>query len=159
MLWSSFCISATSEIQLHFFLEVFVIHVITFHMFATRFVQAIHVFSVCFIVWSIYYSTVFVLGHGMIVEEPMESHDHWGRRLMSSESDNDTVEKNCTAPGESVPNLSFVPFIGIVQRCDIETRPTSFTSLWMDGQPLLLRRNISETQLWSLLNLVDVQKK
>ncbi|XP_073712545.1 sodium/potassium/calcium exchanger 4 isoform X1 [Misgurnus anguillicaudatus] len=37
-------------------------------------------------------------GHGMIVDEQTESHDHWGRRLMSSQSDNETEEKNCTSP-------------------------------------------------------------
>ncbi|XP_016084562.1 sodium/potassium/calcium exchanger 4-like [Sinocyclocheilus grahami] len=38
-------------------------------------------------------------GHGMIVEvSDMESHDHWGRRLMSSTADNVTEEKNCTEP-------------------------------------------------------------
>uniref|UniRef100_A0A672P4T8 Solute carrier family 24 member 4 n=1 Tax=Sinocyclocheilus grahami TaxID=75366 RepID=A0A672P4T8_SINGR len=35
----------------------------------------------------------------MIVEvSDMESHDHWGRRLMSSTADNVTEEKNCTEP-------------------------------------------------------------
>lgn len=59
--------------------------------------QVCLVCSVLFVAWGM--STLLTgTGHGMIVEEPMESHDHWGRRLMSSVSDNDTVEKNCTAP-------------------------------------------------------------
>ncbi|XP_051954125.1 sodium/potassium/calcium exchanger 4-like [Xyrauchen texanus] len=37
-------------------------------------------------------------GHGMIVEGPTESFNHLGRRLMSSTSDNETEEKNCTEP-------------------------------------------------------------
>ncbi len=49
-----------------------------------------------FIVWWFVFA-----GHGMIVEESdMESHDHWGRRLMSSTADNVTEQKNCTEPGE-----------------------------------------------------------
>ncbi|XP_056621279.1 sodium/potassium/calcium exchanger 4 isoform X3 [Triplophysa dalaica] len=59
--------------------------------------QVCLVCSVLFVAWGM--STLLTrTGHGMIVEEPMESHDHRGRRLMSSESDNDTMEKNCTAP-------------------------------------------------------------
>ncbi|KAL7888559.1 hypothetical protein AOLI_G00035330 [Acnodon oligacanthus] len=37
-------------------------------------------------------------GHGMIVDGGSQNHEHWGRRLMASMADNDTVEKNCTEP-------------------------------------------------------------
>ncbi|XP_059368052.1 sodium/potassium/calcium exchanger 4 isoform X1 [Carassius carassius] len=48
-------------------------------------------------------------GHGMIVEESdIESHDHWGRRLMSSTAANVTEEKNCTEPAiHEFPNDIF----------------------------------------------------
>ncbi|XP_051500308.1 sodium/potassium/calcium exchanger 4-like [Myxocyprinus asiaticus] len=53
--------------------------------------------SVLLVAWGM--STVLTnTGYGMIVEGPMESHDHWGRQLMSLISDNKTEEKNCTEP-------------------------------------------------------------
>ncbi|XP_051510279.1 sodium/potassium/calcium exchanger 4-like isoform X1 [Myxocyprinus asiaticus] len=53
--------------------------------------------SVLLVAWGM--STVLTnTGHGMIVEGPMESYNHWGRRLMSSTSDNETEVKNCTEP-------------------------------------------------------------
>ncbi|XP_048064012.1 sodium/potassium/calcium exchanger 4 isoform X2 [Chanodichthys erythropterus] len=60
--------------------------------------QVCLVCSVLFVAWGM--STILTrTGHGMIVEEShMESHDHWGRRLMSSTHDNATEEKNCTEP-------------------------------------------------------------
>ncbi|KAG1941904.1 sodium/potassium/calcium exchanger [Pimephales promelas] len=60
--------------------------------------QVCLVCSVLFVAWGM--STILTrTGHGMIVEEShMESHDHWGRRLMSSTPDNMTEEKNCTEP-------------------------------------------------------------
>ncbi|XP_051732283.1 sodium/potassium/calcium exchanger 4 isoform X2 [Ctenopharyngodon idella] len=60
--------------------------------------QVCLVCSVLFVAWGM--STILTrTGHGMIVEEShMESHDHWGRRLMSSTHDNVTEEKNCTEP-------------------------------------------------------------
>ncbi|XP_077075631.1 sodium/potassium/calcium exchanger 4 isoform X2 [Siphateles boraxobius] len=60
--------------------------------------QVCLVCSVLFVAWGM--STILTrTGHGMIVEEShMESHDHWGRRLMSSTPDNVTEEKNCTEP-------------------------------------------------------------
>uniref|UniRef100_A0A673HW49 Sodium/potassium/calcium exchanger 4-like n=1 Tax=Sinocyclocheilus rhinocerous TaxID=307959 RepID=A0A673HW49_9TELE len=60
--------------------------------------QVCLVCSVLLVAWGM--STILTrTGHGMIVEEShMESHDHWGRRLMSSTPDNATEVKNCTEP-------------------------------------------------------------
>uniref|UniRef100_A0A8C1WZG2 Solute carrier family 24 member 4b n=1 Tax=Cyprinus carpio TaxID=7962 RepID=A0A8C1WZG2_CYPCA len=60
--------------------------------------QVCLVCSVLFVAWGMS-SILTRTGHGMIVEESdMESHDHWGRRLMSSTADNVSKEKNCTEP-------------------------------------------------------------
>ncbi|XP_016362390.1 sodium/potassium/calcium exchanger 4-like [Sinocyclocheilus anshuiensis] len=60
--------------------------------------QVCLVCSVLLVAWGMS-SILTRTGHGMIVEESdMESHDHWGRRLMSSTADNVTEEKNCTEP-------------------------------------------------------------
>uniref|UniRef100_A0A8C1IUP1 Solute carrier family 24 member 4b n=1 Tax=Cyprinus carpio TaxID=7962 RepID=A0A8C1IUP1_CYPCA len=60
--------------------------------------QVCLVCSVLLVAWGMS-SILTRTGHGMIVEEwHMESHDHWGRRLMSSTPDNATVVKNCTEP-------------------------------------------------------------
>lgn len=40
-----------------------------------------------------------VAGHGMTVEV-QPNPEHWGRRLMASESDNETEPKNCSEPGK-----------------------------------------------------------
>ncbi|XP_051951264.1 sodium/potassium/calcium exchanger 4-like [Xyrauchen texanus] len=63
--------------------------------------------SVLLVAWGM--STVLTnTGYGMIVEGPMESHDHWGRQLMSLISDNKTEEKNCTEPAiREFPNDIF----------------------------------------------------
>lgn len=39
-----------------------------------------------------------VAGHGMTVDAHPDS-EHWGRRLMASVPDNETEQKNCSAPG------------------------------------------------------------
>uniref|UniRef100_A0A8C2CCW7 Solute carrier family 24 member 4b n=1 Tax=Cyprinus carpio TaxID=7962 RepID=A0A8C2CCW7_CYPCA len=60
--------------------------------------QVCLVCSVLLVAWGMS-SILTRTGHGMIVEESdMESHDHWGRRLMSSTADNVSKEKNCTEP-------------------------------------------------------------
>uniref|UniRef100_A0A8C1VC17 Solute carrier family 24 member 4b n=1 Tax=Cyprinus carpio TaxID=7962 RepID=A0A8C1VC17_CYPCA len=60
--------------------------------------QVCLVCSVLLVAWGMS-SILTRTGHGMIVEEwHMESHDHWGRRLMSSMPDNATEVKNCTEP-------------------------------------------------------------
>uniref|UniRef100_A0A8C2G0F2 Solute carrier family 24 member 4b n=1 Tax=Cyprinus carpio TaxID=7962 RepID=A0A8C2G0F2_CYPCA len=60
--------------------------------------QVCLVCSVLLVAWGMS-SILTRTGHGMIVEEwHMESHDHWGRRLMSSTPDNATEVKNCTEP-------------------------------------------------------------
>lgn len=60
------------------------------------FVQVCFICSVLFVAW-----TMSVLltktGHGMLVEEDLDI-EHWGRRLMSSTLDNDTLQMNCSKP-------------------------------------------------------------
>ncbi|KAF4099909.1 hypothetical protein G5714_020035 [Onychostoma macrolepis] len=70
--------------------------------------QVCLVCSVLFVAWGMS-SILTRTGHGMIVEESdMESHDHWGRRLMSSTADNVTEQKNCTEPAiHEFPNDIF----------------------------------------------------
>lgn len=48
-----------------------------------------------------FFNKCFLSGHGMILENGHEKHEHWGRRLMGHELDNDneTESKNCTEPG------------------------------------------------------------
>lgn len=47
-----------------------------------------------------------VSGHGMIVEGHPD-HEIWGRRLMASVPENETEEKNCSAPGTQSWNQCF----------------------------------------------------
>lgn len=52
-----------------------------------------------YVEWMISKAVVFsVAGHGMIVEGHPDA-EHWGRRLMASVPDNETEQKNCSAPG------------------------------------------------------------
>ncbi|XP_038582913.1 sodium/potassium/calcium exchanger 4 isoform X3 [Micropterus salmoides] len=60
------------------------------------FVQVCFICSVLFVAWSM--SAVLTkTGHGMIVEGHPDV-EHWGRRLMASLPDNETEQKNCSAP-------------------------------------------------------------
>ncbi|XP_026146301.1 sodium/potassium/calcium exchanger 4 [Carassius auratus] len=70
--------------------------------------QVCLVCSVLLVAWGMS-SILTRTGHGMIVEESdVESHDHWGRRLMSSTAANETEEKNCTEPAiHEFPNDIF----------------------------------------------------
>lgn len=60
------------------------------------FVQVCFICSVLFVAW-----TMSVLltktGHGMLVEDDTDM-ERWGRRLMATELDNDTLPKNCSQP-------------------------------------------------------------
>ncbi|KAF7668568.1 hypothetical protein LDENG_00003960 [Lucifuga dentata] len=60
------------------------------------FVQVCFICSVLFVAWS---TSVLLskTGHAMLVEGHPD-HEHWGRRLMASASDNETEEKNCSDP-------------------------------------------------------------
>lgn len=60
------------------------------------FVQVCFICSVLFVAWSMS-ALLTKTGHGMIVEGHPD-HDHWGRRLMASEPDNETEPKNCSSP-------------------------------------------------------------
>lgn len=60
------------------------------------FVQVCFVCSVLFVAWTM--SVVLSkTGHSMVVEEDADI-EHWGRRLMASDLDNDTLPKNCSQP-------------------------------------------------------------
>ncbi|XP_029565224.1 sodium/potassium/calcium exchanger 4-like isoform X1 [Oncorhynchus tshawytscha] len=63
------------------------------------FVQVCFLCSVLFMAWSMS-ALLTKTGHGMILENGHEKHEHWGRRLMGHEPDNDneTESKNCTEP-------------------------------------------------------------
>ncbi|XP_014061493.1 sodium/potassium/calcium exchanger 4 isoform X2 [Salmo salar] len=63
------------------------------------FVQVCFLCSVLFMAWSMS-ALLTKTGHGMILENGHEKHEHWGRRLMGHELDNDneTESKNCTEP-------------------------------------------------------------
>ncbi|XP_026174468.1 sodium/potassium/calcium exchanger 4 [Mastacembelus armatus] len=60
------------------------------------FVQVCFICSVLFVAWSMS-ALLTKTGHGMIVEGHPDL-EHWGRRLMASEPDNETEEKNCSEP-------------------------------------------------------------
>lgn len=60
------------------------------------FVQVCFICSVLFVAWSMS-ALLTKTGHGMLVEgQPGQG--HWGRRLMASVPDNETEQKNCSAP-------------------------------------------------------------
>lgn len=60
------------------------------------FVQVCFVCSVLFVAWTM--SVVLSkTGHSMVVEEEADM-EHWGRRLMASNLDNNTLPKNCSQP-------------------------------------------------------------
>ncbi|XP_056150757.1 sodium/potassium/calcium exchanger 4 [Lampris incognitus] len=59
-------------------------------------VQVCFICSVLLVAWSMS-ALLTKTGHGMLVEGHPQ-HEHWGRRLMASAPDNETEEKNCTAP-------------------------------------------------------------
>uniref|UniRef100_A0A8C7D8J0 Solute carrier family 24 member 4 n=1 Tax=Oncorhynchus kisutch TaxID=8019 RepID=A0A8C7D8J0_ONCKI len=63
------------------------------------FVQVCFLCSVLFMAWSMS-ALLTKTGHGMILENGHEKHEHWGRRLMGHEpnNDNETESKNCTEP-------------------------------------------------------------
>uniref|UniRef100_A0A3Q4IDM0 Solute carrier family 24 member 4b n=1 Tax=Neolamprologus brichardi TaxID=32507 RepID=A0A3Q4IDM0_NEOBR len=60
------------------------------------FVQVCFICSVLFVAWSMS-ALLTKTGHGMIVEGHPD-HEIWGRRLMASVPENETEEKNCSAP-------------------------------------------------------------
>ncbi|XP_067338521.1 sodium/potassium/calcium exchanger 4 isoform X3 [Channa argus] len=60
------------------------------------FVQVCFICSVLFVAWTMS-ALLTKTGHGMIVEGHPDL-EHWGRRLMASEPDNETEAKNCSAP-------------------------------------------------------------
>uniref|UniRef100_A0A7N6B4I3 Sodium/calcium exchanger membrane region domain-containing protein n=1 Tax=Anabas testudineus TaxID=64144 RepID=A0A7N6B4I3_ANATE len=60
------------------------------------FVQVCFICSVLFVVWTMS-ALLSKTGHGMIVEGHPDL-EHWGRRLMASDLDNETEAKNCSAP-------------------------------------------------------------
>ncbi|XP_044025534.1 sodium/potassium/calcium exchanger 4 isoform X1 [Siniperca chuatsi] len=60
------------------------------------FVQVCFICSVLFVAWSMS-ALLTKTGHGMIVEGHPDI-EHWGRRLMASVLDNETEQKNCSAP-------------------------------------------------------------
>nr|XP_020459634.1 sodium/potassium/calcium exchanger 4 [Monopterus albus] len=60
------------------------------------FVQVCFICSVLFVAWSMS-SLLTKTGHGMVVEGHADV-EHWGRRLMASEPDNETEAKNCSEP-------------------------------------------------------------
>ncbi|KAM3603074.1 uncharacterized protein V6R79_016090 [Siganus canaliculatus] len=60
------------------------------------FVQVCFICSVLFVAWSMS-ALLTKTGHGMTVEEDPIT-DHWGRRLMAAEDDNQTEPKNCSDP-------------------------------------------------------------
>ncbi|XP_024912830.1 sodium/potassium/calcium exchanger 4 [Cynoglossus semilaevis] len=60
------------------------------------FVQVCFICSVLFVAWSMS-ALLTKTGHGMTVEV-QPNPEHWGRRLMASESDNETEPKNCSEP-------------------------------------------------------------
>uniref|UniRef100_A0A8P4KPD4 Solute carrier family 24 member 4b n=1 Tax=Dicentrarchus labrax TaxID=13489 RepID=A0A8P4KPD4_DICLA len=60
------------------------------------FVQVCFICSVLFVAWSMS-ALLTKTGHGMLVEGHPDA-EHWGRRLMASVPDNETEQKNCSAP-------------------------------------------------------------
>lgn len=60
--------------------------------------------SVFLWLFNIQISLCFVSGHGMIVEGHPDL-EHWGRRLMASEPDNETEAKNCSEPGKQTKDI------------------------------------------------------
>lgn len=60
------------------------------------FVQVCFVCSVLFVAWTMS-AVLSKTGHSMVVEEDADV-EHWGRRLMASDLDNDTLPKNCSQP-------------------------------------------------------------
>ncbi|XP_055362518.1 sodium/potassium/calcium exchanger 4 isoform X1 [Betta splendens] len=60
------------------------------------FVQVCFICSVLFVAWTMS-ALLTSTGHGMVVEGRPDL-EHWGRRLMASEPDNETEAKNCSAP-------------------------------------------------------------
>ncbi|XP_074471303.1 sodium/potassium/calcium exchanger 4 isoform X2 [Sebastes fasciatus] len=72
------------------------------------FVQVCFICSALFVAWSMS-ALLTKTGHGMIVEGHPDI-DHWGRRLMASEPDNETEQKNCSAPAiHEFPHDFFTP--------------------------------------------------
>ncbi|XP_068564434.1 sodium/potassium/calcium exchanger 4 isoform X2 [Cebidichthys violaceus] len=70
------------------------------------FVQVCFVCSVLFAAWGMS-ALLTKTGHGMIVEGHADI-EHWGRRLMASVPDNETEQKNCSAPAiHEFPNDIF----------------------------------------------------
>ncbi|KAI4802217.1 hypothetical protein KUCAC02_020069, partial [Chaenocephalus aceratus] len=60
------------------------------------FVQVCFICSALFLAWAMS-ALLTKTGHGMIVEGHPNL-EHWGRRLMASVPDNETEQKNCSAP-------------------------------------------------------------
>lgn len=60
------------------------------------FVQVCFVCSVLLVAWTMS-AVLSKTGHSMVVEEEVDV-ERWGRRLMASDPDNDTVPKNCSQP-------------------------------------------------------------
>ncbi|XP_010880555.1 sodium/potassium/calcium exchanger 4 isoform X1 [Esox lucius] len=61
------------------------------------FVQVCFLCSVLLMAWSM--STLLTkTGHGIVLKVGHEKHEHWGRRLMAHEPDNETESRNCTEP-------------------------------------------------------------
>ncbi|XP_035534632.1 sodium/potassium/calcium exchanger 4 [Morone saxatilis] len=70
------------------------------------FVQVCFICSVLFVAWSMS-ALLTKTGHGMLVEGHPDA-EHWGRRLMASVPDNETEQKNCSAPAiHEFPNDFF----------------------------------------------------
>ncbi|KAL0967595.1 hypothetical protein UPYG_G00254250 [Umbra pygmaea] len=61
------------------------------------FVQVCFLCSVLFMAWSMS-ALLTKTGHGAVLKVGHQKHDHWGRRLMGHETDNDTESRNCTEP-------------------------------------------------------------
>ncbi|XP_030577333.1 LOW QUALITY PROTEIN: sodium/potassium/calcium exchanger 4 [Archocentrus centrarchus] len=60
------------------------------------FVQVCFICSVLFVAWTMS-ALLTKTGHGMILEGHPD-YEHWGRRLMASVPENETEQKNCSAP-------------------------------------------------------------
>uniref|UniRef100_A0A8C3G7M5 Solute carrier family 24 member 4 n=1 Tax=Cyclopterus lumpus TaxID=8103 RepID=A0A8C3G7M5_CYCLU len=70
------------------------------------FVQVCFICSALFVAWSMS-ALLTKTGHGMIVEGHTDP-EHWGRRLLASVPDNETEQKNCSAPAiHEFPNDLF----------------------------------------------------